>query len=132
MLLSSGTVPLLRSSNGCREVCVETTTEGRVLVEGYTARDALILMRLDLTEQLHEIQRDISELSDTLEFAGIAEQLLREDDSAAAYAAIKRWLEIVSNRTELERDLDELLAERDELVGALEHLDERLTGRRIT
>jgi hypothetical protein len=101
------------------------------MVEGYTARDALILMRLDLTESLHEIQQDISELTDTLDFSGIAQQLLDEDSSAASYAAIKRWLEIVSNRVELERDLEELSAERDELIGALEHLEERLTGRRL-
>jgi len=100
-------------------------------VEGYTARDALILMRMDLTESLQEIQRDISELIDTLEFAGIAEQMLREDQSVADYAAIKRWLEIVSNRTELEQDVAELSAERDELISALEHLEGRLTGRKL-
>jgi len=100
-------------------------------VEGYTARDALILMRMDLTESLQEIQRDISELIDTLEFAGIAEQMLREDQSAADYAAIKRWLEIVSNRAELEQDVAELSAERDELISALGHLEGRLTGRKL-
>jgi hypothetical protein len=101
-------------------------------VEGYTARDALILMRMDLTDSLHEIQREISELGDTLEFSGIAEQLLQDDDSPAAFPAIKRWLEIVSNRADLERDLDELIGERDDLIGALEHLEERLTGKKLT
>ncbi len=100
-------------------------------MEGYTARDALILMRMDLTESLQELQRDISELTDTLEFAGIAEQMLREDHSVTDYAAIKRWLEIVSNRTELEQDLAELNAERDELISALGHLEGRLTGRKL-
>ncbi len=100
-------------------------------MEGYTARDALILMRMDLTESLHDVQREISELTDTLEFSGIAEQLLRDDESVAAYPAIRRWLEIVSNRADLERDLDELVGERDDLVGALEHLEERLTGKKF-
>lgn len=101
-------------------------------MEGYTARDALILMRMDLTESLQEVQREISELADTLEFAGIAEQLLRDDESVTAYPAIKRWLEIVSNRGDLERDLNELVGEREDLISALEHLEERLTGRKLT
>ena len=101
-------------------------------MEGYTARDALILMRMDLTESLHEVQREISELADTLEFSGIAEQLLRADESVGTYPAIRRWLEIVSNRADLERDLEELVGERDDLVGALEHLEERLTGKKFT
>lgn len=88
-------------------------------------------MRMDLTESLHEVQREISELTDTLEFSGIAEQLLRDDESAGAFPAIRRWLEIVSNRADLERDLEELVGERDDLVGALEHLEERLTGRKF-
>lgn len=100
-------------------------------MEGYTARDALIVMRLDLTESLHELQEEIAELSETLEFSGIAEHLLRDDPSAADYPAIKRWLETVSNRADLERDLEELHAERDELIAALEHLEERLTGRSL-
>jgi hypothetical protein len=98
-------------------------------VEGYTARDALIVMRLDLTESLHEIQEDISELKETLEFSGIASQLLRDDSSAGGYPAIQRWLETVSNQSDLERDLVELETEREELVSALQHLEERLTGR---
>jgi chromosome segregation ATPase len=101
-------------------------------VEGYTARDALILMRMDLTESLHEVQLEISELTDTLEFSGIAEQLLRDNDSLVQYAAIRRWLEIVANRSDLERDLEELTAERDDLISALEHLEERLTGKKLT
>jgi hypothetical protein len=101
-------------------------------VEGYTARDALILMRMDLTESLHEVQREISELTDTLEFSGIAEQLLRDDESASTHPAIKRWLEIVSNRVDLERDLEELVGERDDLISALEHLEERLTGKKLS
>lgn len=101
-------------------------------MEGYTARDALILMRMDLTESLHEVQREISELADTLEFSGIAEQLLQDDDSVGTYPAMKRWLEIVSNRPDLERDLEELSGERDDLIGALEHLEERLTGKKLT
>lgn len=100
-------------------------------MEGYTARDALILMRLDLTESLLEINADISELNDTLEFSGIAEQLLRDDDSVHGYPAIKRWLEIVGNHDELEQELRELEEERDELVSALAHLEERLTGRQL-
>ena len=101
-------------------------------MEGYTARDALILMRLDLNESLQEVQRDIAELTDTLEFSGIAEQLLRDDESTGTYPAIKRWLEIVSNRRDLETDLEELIGERDDLISALEHLEERLTGRKLT
>jgi hypothetical protein len=101
-------------------------------VEGYTARDAIILMRMDLTESLHEVQREISELTDTLEFSGIAGQLLRDDKSVGTYPAIKRWLEIVSNRRDLEGDLDELVGERDDLISALEHLEERLTGKKLS
>lgn len=89
-------------------------------------------MRMDLNESLQEVQRDIAELTDTLEFSGIAEQLLRDDDSSGAFPAIKRWLEIVSNRRDLETDLEELIGERDDLIGALEHLEERLTGKKLT
>lgn len=99
-------------------------------MEGYTARDALIVMRLDLTESLHEIEEEITEVAETLEFSGIAAQLLGDDDSVATYPAIKRWLETVSNQADLERDLAELRGERDELTSALAHLEERLTGRR--
>jgi hypothetical protein len=102
------------------------------VVEGYTARDALILMRLDLTESLHDINREISELNDTLEFSGIADVLLRDDPSVQQYPAIKRWLEIVSNHAELGSDLRELEEERDDLISALEHLEERLTGKRLS
>jgi hypothetical protein len=98
-------------------------------VEGYTARDALIVMRLDLTESLHDIQEEIGEVRETLEFSGIAVQLLRDDPSVAEFPAIRRWLETVSNQQDLARDLEELEAERDELVNALEHLEERLTGK---
>lgn len=101
-------------------------------MEGYTARDALIVMRLDLTQSLQEIETEIAELKETLEFSGIAEQLLRDDPSVSEFPAIKRWLETVSNYGDLERDLQELCAERDELVGALRHLEERLTGKRIS
>jgi chromosome segregation ATPase len=100
-------------------------------VEGYTARDALILMRLDLTESLHEINQEISELNDTLEFSGIASQVLNDDASVREFPAIERWLEIVGNRSELEKDLRELEDERDDLVSALAHLEERLTGKRL-
>lgn len=98
-------------------------------MEGYTARDALIVMRLDLTESLHEIQEDISELIETLEFCGIAGQMLRDDQSVVEYPAIQRWLETVSNEADLQRDLEELQSERDEVSRALKHLEERLTGR---
>jgi hypothetical protein len=101
-------------------------------VEGYTARDALIVMRLDLTESLHEINEEIAELRETLEFSGIAHQLLQEDAAVPQYPAIRRWLETVSNHSDLERDLEELQDERSELVGALQHLEERLTGKRIS
>lgn len=97
-------------------------------MEGYTARDALIVMRLDLTESLQEIQQEIAELRETLEFSGIAEQLLQEGEGQEL-PAIKRWLETVSNQSDLSRDLEELTLERDELVSALAHLEERLTGR---
>ena len=98
-------------------------------MEGYTARDALIVMRLDLTESLQEIQQEIAELQETLEFSGIAEQLLREGEGEE-FPAIKRWLETVSNEADLSRDLEDLSVERDELISALAHLEERLTGRR--
>jgi hypothetical protein len=101
-------------------------------VEGYTARDALIVMRLDLTDSLSEIEAEIAELRETLEFSGIAEHVLRDDTSVAEYPPIRRWLETVSNHADLERDLDELMSEREELIQALEHLEERLTGRRIS
>lgn len=101
-------------------------------MEGYTARDALIVMRLDLSESLHEIDEEIAELRETLEFTGIAHQLLQEDEAVAHFPAIRRWLETVSNCADLERDLEELQDERSELTGALQHLEERLTGKRIS
>lgn len=101
-------------------------------LEGYTARDALIVMRLDLNQSLQEIEGEIAELQETLEFSGIAEQLLREDDSVRDYPAIRRWLETVSNYVDLDRDLQELHAERDELLSALQHLEARLTGKPIS
>lgn len=88
-------------------------------------------MRLDLTESLHDIQQEIADLTETLEFSGIAQQMLREDAAATTFPAIKRWLETVSNEPDLRRDLEELQSERDELITALEHLEERLTGRSI-
>ena len=97
-------------------------------MEGFTARDALIVMRLDLTESLQQIQEEISELQETLEFCGIAGQMLDENDPATAYPAIRRWLETVSNTDDLRRDLDELMEERDEIAGALDHLAGRLLG----
>lgn len=100
-------------------------------MEGYTARDALIVMRLDLTDSLSEIDAEIAELRETLEFSGIAEHLLRDDTSVTEYPPIRRWLETVSNHADLERDLEELLSEREELLQALQHLEERLTGKRI-
>lgn len=100
-------------------------------MEGYTARDALIVMRLDLTDSLSEIEAEIAELRETLEFSGIAEQVLRDDASVSEHPPIRRWLETVSNHTDLQRDLDELMSERQELIQALEHLEERLTGRPI-
>jgi hypothetical protein len=99
-------------------------------LEGYTARDALIVMRLDLAESLQAIEEELAELVETLEFSGIAEQLLRDDETLRNYPAITRWLETVSNRVELERDRDELQAERAEILEALRHLEERLTGKR--
>jgi hypothetical protein len=102
-----------------------------VLVEGYTARDALIVMRMDLTESLHDIEEELTDVEETLEFCGIAEQMLRDDASLVEYPAIKRWLETVSNRADLERDREELVSERDELLSALEHLEKRLTGKMI-
>jgi hypothetical protein len=101
-------------------------------VEGYTGRDVWIVMRLDLTQSLQEIDVEIAELKETLEFSGIAEQLLRDDDSVAEFPAIRRWLETVSNHADLRRDLEDLSSERQELVNALQHLEERLTGKRIS
>ncbi len=98
-------------------------------MEGYTARDVLIVMRLDLAESIREIDAEIEELSETLEFSGIAGQLLTDGDAAAGYSASRRWLETVSNRPDLERDLEELQNEREELAEALRHLEQRLTGR---
>ena len=100
-------------------------------MEGYTARDALIVMRLDLTESLQEIEEELAELTETLEFSGIAGQLLGDDSAVADYPAIRRWLETVSNQVDLERDLEELRVERSELLSALQHLEERLIGRII-
>ena len=100
-------------------------------MEGYTARDVLIVMRLDLTESLQEIESDLAEVRETLEFSGIARQMLADDESAAEYPAIKRWLETVSNESDLQRDLEELRTEREELLSALAHLEGRLTGRSI-
>jgi DNA repair ATPase RecN len=85
-------------------------------------------MRLDLTESLHEIEEEISDLNDTLEFSGIAAQILNDDETLTSYPAIRRWLETVSNTSDLERDLEELSQERDEIVTALEHLDQRFKG----
>ena len=98
-------------------------------MEGYTARDALIVMRLDLTDSLHQIQAEIAELEETLELSGIADQLLRDDPSALQFPAVRRWLETVSNSVDLERDREELYLERSELLSALRHLEERLTGK---
>jgi hypothetical protein len=94
-------------------------------VEGYTGRDALIVMRLDLTDVLQELDGDIAELDETLEFSGIAEHLL-EDTTLTSFPAIKRWLETVGNRHELERDREELVTERDDVRRALDHIGERL------
>ncbi len=94
-------------------------------MEGYTGRDALIVMRLDLTDALQEIDEEIAELNETLEFSGIAQHLL-EDTSLMEYPAIKRWLETVGNRRELERDREELASEREDVSQALAHLAERL------
>ncbi|MGH2448686.1 MAG: hypothetical protein ACRDFS_08820 [Chloroflexota bacterium] len=96
-------------------------------MEGYTARDALIVMRLDLADSLGEIDQELAELEETLEFSGIAEQLL-DDESLTDLPAIKRWLDTVSNHPDLERDREELMAEREELVEALDNLAARLTG----
>lgn len=98
-------------------------------MEGYTARDAIIVMRLDLNEALHEIDQEIAEVDNMLELSGIAEHMLRDDPSPEKFPAIRRWLETVSDRRALERDRDELFAERDEIVSALDHLEERLMGR---
>lgn len=97
-------------------------------MEGYTARDALIVMRMDLTQSLQEIQQEIADLEETLEFTGIAVQMLAEDTAVVQFPAVKRWLETVSNGPDLERDLEELNVERNELVEALTHLEERLKG----
>jgi hypothetical protein len=100
-------------------------------LEGYTGRDVLIVMRLDFAEALQQIEHELAELDETLEFSGIAEHLLRDDPALNDHPAIKRWLETVSNRADLERDREELILERDELTTALQHLEQRLTGKRI-
>ena len=100
-------------------------------MEGYTARDVLIVMRMDLTESLREIEADLEEVRETLEFSGIARQMLGDDTAAVEYPAIKRWLETVSNLDDLERDLEELQTERAEILSALAHLEGRLTGKSI-
>lgn len=87
-------------------------------------------MRLDLNQSLQEIEGEIAELTETLEFSGIAEHILRDDPAAQEYPAIRRWLQTVSNHADLERDLQELREEREELMQALAHLEERLTGKR--
>jgi hypothetical protein len=97
-------------------------------VEGYTARDALIVMRLDLTESLQQIEQEIAELRETLEFSGIAKHMLTDNPDLTDYPAIRRWLETVSNYDDLRRDLEELIDERDEIAGALDFLAERLVG----
>jgi chromosome segregation ATPase len=91
-------------------------------------------MRLDLADSLQEIEAELAEVEETLEFSGIAEQMLHDstDTTADDYPAIRRWLETVSNYQDLERDREELLAEREELTGALAYLEERLAGKRIT
>lgn len=99
-------------------------------MEGYTARDALIVLRLDLTDSLQAIEQELAELEETIEFSGIAAQMLREDDVLTSYPAIRRWLETVSNRDDLGRDREDLRAEREEILSALDHLQERLTGKR--
>lgn len=107
-------------------------------MEGYTARDALIVLRMDLTDSLEEIDHEIAELSETLEFSGIAEQMLRDEASLDGtpvltdFPPIRRWLENVSNAREIREELEGLRAERDEVSTALQHLEERLTGRRIS
>ena len=101
-------------------------------MEGYTARDALILMRLDLTESLHEINQEISELNDTLEFSGIADALLARRPVGAGIPgdqAVARDRQQITPK--LRNDLRELEEERDDLISALEHLEERLTGKRL-
>lgn len=97
-------------------------------MEGYTARDALIVMRLDLADSLSEIELELAELDETLEFSGIAEQLL-DDDSLTQFPAIKRWTQTVSNHADLERDRAELMEERVELLEAIDHLNARLIGK---
>jgi hypothetical protein len=97
-------------------------------VEGYTARDALIVMRLDLAESLQQIEQEIAELTETLEFCGIAGHMLGEENDWAGYPAIRRWLETVSNSDDLRRDLEELRTERDEIASALDFLADRLVG----
>lgn len=94
-------------------------------MEGYTGRDALIVMRLDLTDVLQELDGEIAELDETLEFSGIAEHLL-DDATLTEFSAIRRWLETVGNRRELERDREDLLSEREDVIRALDHLAERL------
>lgn len=97
-------------------------------MEGYTARDALIIMRLDLTESLQSLEQELSDLEETLEFAGIAGVMLRDGGELLTYPAIRRWLETVGNERDLHRDREDLLQERADLVAALAHLEERLTG----
>lgn len=98
-------------------------------MEGYTARDALVVMRLDLAESLATLEEEMAELEETLEFAGIAADMLREDGSLTRFPAIRRWLETVSNTSDLRRDLEETRQERDEVRAALTHIEERLTGK---
>ena len=97
-------------------------------MEGFTARDALIVMRLDLAESLQQILQEIAELRETLEFSGIASQMLGENDDPSGYPAIRRWLETVSNADDLRRDLEELEEERDEIESALTYLARRLSS----
>lgn len=98
-------------------------------MEGYTARDALVVMRLDLAESLASLEEELTELDETLEFSGIAAEILRNDDTLTRYPAIRRWLETVSNQEDLRRDREEIQLERDEIRAALVHIEERLTGR---
>ena len=104
-------------------------------MEGYTARDALIVLRMDLTDSLEEIDHEIAELAETLEFSGIAEQMLQDeasligDPALTDFPPIRRWLENVSNAREIREALEGLRAEREQVATALQHLEERLTGR---
>lgn len=97
-------------------------------MEGHTARDALIVMRADLRQDLREIDAEIAEIDEMLELSGIAGQMLGDDPSATAYPAIRRWLEAVSDVDGLHRDRDDLGAEREEIIAALDHLEGRLHG----